>query len=243
MAGNYIVEIEGTNEVHGPFGLKRAKDFARIGASHGKNDRSVINVRDEALVRVYEAGSGARLFPRSKAEAKKCLTPYEIPREFKSKKNPSELRSMVKAAKVRAAALDKKKKAATTYGIFVWETAGMYRPESAVKVYKSRAVAEKYVDKMYDLGETEYVVRTIVDMEYMRNPSQPLMRLGYSPHGKPLIGEIDEQDVRYVHVFSGPRYIGQAFDSGAVWAAFLPDGQMTDAFTTVKEAAEWLSRR
>lgn len=77
---NYIVVIvEEPPVVYGPYYLKSAKDFARIGSQHGAT-RAVANRKTEKTVRVYNGGK--RIWPVRLSQLKD-LTPGEIPRELR----------------------------------------------------------------------------------------------------------------------------------------------------------------
>ena len=83
----YLVRIAGYDEFYGPYSLKKAKDFARIGAKEGKNWRVVVRESDGQVVRLYHERTGKRDFPKSRKQAEEYgLTAYETPRQFKSKK-------------------------------------------------------------------------------------------------------------------------------------------------------------
>lgn len=76
MAGRYYVHIEKDRLKYGPYALKRAKDFARIGSQHG-SPRAVTRGAEGVLVRWYEGGK--RTYPTSSRQLE-GLTPGEVPR-------------------------------------------------------------------------------------------------------------------------------------------------------------------
>lgn len=55
-------------------------------------------------------------------------------------------------------------KARTRFGVFRWQAANMYQPTSALKIYTSKALAEKYAAKLNEtcsgIGEDGFVVRS-----------------------------------------------------------------------------------
>lgn len=66
--------------------------------------------------------------------------------------------------------------------------------------------------------------------------------VGISPRGERLMAEVLPSDIRFSAIVAQPsgRYLGQVFDSGAVYQAFAPDGSYA-TFRTSKEAAEALA--
>ena len=79
--GRYYVHIPLGDVTYGPYALKSAKDFARIGSQHGSPRlvlRAVGGARPE-LIRIYEAG--VRTFPGTERQLKN-LTRGEIPRKL-----------------------------------------------------------------------------------------------------------------------------------------------------------------
>lgn len=79
----------------------------------------------------------------------------------KGARNPTELQVTHKALMKRRIADEKKRKARTRYGIFVWTDTGVYPERKALKVYKSEAAAMRYAEKMFEQGEP-LVVREII---------------------------------------------------------------------------------
>jgi hypothetical protein len=76
MAGKYFVHIEKDGTAYGPYSLKSAKDFARIGSQHG-SARAVTRGLEGPRVRLY--AEGVRRWPTT---ARQCrgLTVGEQPR-------------------------------------------------------------------------------------------------------------------------------------------------------------------
>jgi hypothetical protein len=80
------------------------------------------------------------------------------------------LKDMARAAKQREQEYEKRKKDATTYGVFRYDQAGQYPAEKAVKVFAREVAAEKHASalneevksRLADWGPSGYVVRPIV---------------------------------------------------------------------------------
>lgn len=80
MAGRYYVHIPRAWEVYGPYALKRAKDFARIGSQFG-DERVVTRGLDGVVVRVYE--DGERVWPVTERQlVDQGLTRGELPKKL-----------------------------------------------------------------------------------------------------------------------------------------------------------------
>ena len=78
MAGKYYVHMPRAWEVYGPYALKKAKDFARIGSQFG-DERVVTRGREGPVVRAYV--DGKRAWPVTERQLR-GLTRGELPREL-----------------------------------------------------------------------------------------------------------------------------------------------------------------
>ena len=78
MASKYYVYIPTDWAVYGPYALKRAKDFARIGSQFG-DERVVTRGLEGPKVRVYV--DGERAWPVTEGQLR-GLTRGELPREL-----------------------------------------------------------------------------------------------------------------------------------------------------------------
>jgi len=81
-----------------------------------------------------------------------------------------------------------------------------------------------------------------VKLTEMPNPASGPQFVGMSSRGEQLMAMTIPSDIRYSAIVAQPsgRYVGQVFDSGAVFRAFAPDGSHS-TFKTQKEAAEALA--
>lgn len=78
QATGYFVAVEG--EMWGPYALKAAKDFARIGSQKGRRARAITRSTHGPVVRIYKKGE--RTFPVTASDLR-GLTQVEHPAELR----------------------------------------------------------------------------------------------------------------------------------------------------------------
>lgn len=111
---------------------------------------------------------------------------------------------MVSAAKKREKEREREQKKHTRYGVFVWRGDGRYRATDAIKVYKSAAAAQKHVDRLYDAGETQYVVRSFTVALPRANPSRGgTSRYIYPAEKHFPVGDVEHERRALAYVAAG----------------------------------------
>jgi hypothetical protein len=110
----YVHHLSTPPDIHGPYYLKTAKQYARIGAKPGYDDRKITRGRRGVKIRVYS--SEERIYP-VKVSQLRFLTPAEIPPSMKKAARAAE-RAKTKAktmakAKTKKTTANPKKKTAT----------------------------------------------------------------------------------------------------------------------------------
>jgi hypothetical protein len=86
-----------------------------------------------------------------------------------------------------------------------------------------------------------YIAYLLIAKPIKENPGRKFM--GISPRGERLMGEVNPEDMRYIHIFAvkagKERYVGQVLDTGGAYFSVYKSGKQEIA-RTAKQAAEAL---